>query len=106
MWNTTKHAKWYKSHRKFSFTAHYCMDLYEEGRTIPESIFQPFIKSLYCHSKSEEKIFQESQRKQKILEDHKDIDPSKKYSNDEKYFFCKSLLVHMKEEEDMVMSTF
>ena len=73
-----------------------------DNKQIPESIFKPFIKSLYCHSKSEEKMFQNSLIKHKILDEHSKIIPSRKYSNEEKYIFCKDLLIHMKEEESVV----
>lgn len=101
-WEKTKYSKWYKAHRKFSFTASHLIELYEDGKQIPESIFKPFIKSLYCHSKSEEKMFQE---KDNILHEHSKIIPSKKYSNEEKYNLCKSLLSHMKEEEDIIYNS-
>ncbi len=104
-WETTKYSKWYKSHRRFSFTAKYCIEMYEEGKIIPEKIFKPFLRSLFCHSKSEEKMFQDSLAKEKILDEHSKIIPSKIYSNDEKYVFCQSLLVHMKEEEDILSKT-
>ena len=103
-WQSTKYSKWYKSHRKFSFTAHYLIELYEDGKELPESVFKPFIKSLYCHSKSEEKMFQNSLLKDKILDEHSKIVPSKQYSNEEKYIFCKELLIHMKEEESIIYS--
>lgn len=57
---------------------------------------------IYCHSKSEEKMFEQSSLKDKILEEHSKIILSKLYSNEEKYIFCKSLLIHMKEEEDIL----
>lgn len=79
------------------------MELYEEKKTIPETIFLPFLKSLSCHSKSEEKMFSAMNFPNHLLEDHKTILPSKKYSNEEKYYFCKSLLHHMKEEENFVL---
>ncbi len=102
LWEETKYSKWYKSHRKFSFTAKHCIELYENGKNIPESIFKPFIKSLYCHSKSEEKMFDNCEEKERLLDDHSSIVPSKHYSNEEKYNFCKSLLIHMKEEETIL----
>ncbi len=92
-------TKWYKSHRKFSFTAKYCIDLYEMTGHVPDSIFRPFLKSLYCHSRSEEKMFQATPE---ILHEHSKIIPSKHYSDEEKYELCKSLLPHMKEEEEIV----
>ncbi len=101
-WETTKYSKWYKSHRRFSFTAKFCIELYEEKNAIPDSIFKPFIKNLYCHSKSEEKMFQDTSFRDKLLEEHSTIIPSKQYSNEEKYTFCKSLLLHLKEEENIL----
>jgi hemerythrin superfamily protein len=101
-WETTKFSKWYKSHRRFSFTAKYCIELYKDSRPIPETIFKPFLKSLYCHSKSEENMFRESPEFGMILEEHSKIDPSKEYSNEDKYWFCKSLLTHMKQEEEIL----
>jgi hypothetical protein len=106
IWESTKYSKWYKSHRRFSFTANHLIDLYEDGKNIPDSIFKPFMKSLYCHSKSEEKMFQDSVAKDKILHEHSKISLSKRYSNDEKYEFCKSLLIHMKEEEGILLQSF
>lgn len=102
IWETSKYAKWYKSHRRFSFTSKYCMELYEDGKKIPETIFQPFIKSLYCHSKSEEKMFENNVQKDKILDEHAKIIPGKQYSDEEKFNFCKDLLLHMKEEECII----
>ena len=104
-WESTKYSKWYKSHRRFSFTAKHLMELYENGKVIPESIFRPFLKSLYCHSKSEEKMFNDHLEKEKILHAHSEIIPSKTYSNEEKYKLCSSLLVHMKEEEDFISAS-
>ena len=101
-WTTTKYAKWYKSHRKFSFTAKFCIEHYEEGKQIPETIFKPFLQSLFCHSRSEEKMFRDIESISAVFEDHSTIVPSKKYTNDEKYHLCKSLLTHMKEEEEIV----
>lgn len=101
-WETTKYSKWYNSHRKFSFTAKYCIEQFEEGNRIPETIFKPFLKSLFCHSKSEEKVFSSVASLAPIFQEHEMIIPTKIYTNEEKYRFCKSLLVHMKEEEDNV----
>lgn len=103
-WDSTKYSKWYNSHRRFSFTAHFCIEHYEEGKQIPDTIFKPFLKSLSCHSKSEEKMFQDIQPLKHIFQDHESIIVSKDYTNDEKYSFCKSLLSHMKEEEAIVYS--
>ena len=105
VWDTTKYSKWYKSHRRFSFTANHCIELYEDIQWIPDSVFKPFIRSLYCHSKSEEKMFMDMSIQEKILDDHSRILPSKIYSNEEKYAFCKSVLIHMKEEENAIYAT-
>ena len=101
-WESSIYAKWYKSHRRFSFTSIFCIELYEDNKKIPDTIFKPFIKTLYCHSKGEEKMFQNPVEKERILDEHSKIIPSKHYSNNEKYIFCKDLLVHMKEEEDII----
>ena len=103
VWETTKYAKWYKAHRRFSFTANFCIEQYEEGKSIPQIIFKPFLKSLACHSKSEEKMFQTIEALKSIFQDHETIQPMKVYTNEEKYTFCKKLLHHMKEEEYEVM---
>lgn len=100
-WEKTKYSKWYMSHRRFSFTAKYCIELYEDGNVIPDKIFIPFLKSLYCHSKSEEKMFS-NEFKNDIIKDHANIIPTKKYENIEKYTLCKDLLIHMKKEEDII----
>lgn len=101
-----RYSKWYASHRKFSFTAKFCIELYEDKQTIPDSIFRPFLKSLFCHSKSEEKMFKEIPHDPSLFEDHTSIQPSKQYTNEEKYNLCKSLLIHMKEEEAVVSKQF
>jgi hypothetical protein len=104
-WAGTKYSKWYKTHRRFSFTAAHCIELYEAGKRIPESVFRPFIKSLYCHSKAEEKFLTLLQGHEHLLNDHSEIQPTKEYSNDEKYNLCKSLLIHMKEEEILLKAS-
>lgn len=101
-WENTTYSKWYRSHRRFSFTARCCIELYEDKNVIPDTIFKPFLKSLYCHSKSEEKMFQNLVEKQRILDEHSKIIPTKQYSNEEKYIFCKNLLIHMNEEEEII----
>lgn len=101
-WETTPYLKWYTSHRRFSFTAKFCIECYEEKNTIPQTIFKPFLLSLYCHSKSEEKMFHTINLPTSILDEHSTIIPSKIYTNEEKYTLCKSLLLHMKEEEELV----
>ncbi len=102
IWDTTPYSKWYKSHRRVSFTANHCIELFEDGKQIPDSIFKPFLKSLYCHSKSEEKYFENYKEKESLFHDHSNILPTKHYSNKERYCLCKSLLIHMKEEETVL----
>lgn len=104
-WETTPYAKWYKSHRRFSFTAKYCIEQYEDGKPIPERVFKQFLQSLYCHSKSEEKMFQRLQAPESLFKDHASIIVNKIYTNEEKYSFCKSLLIHMKEEEEFLRTS-
>lgn len=81
------------------------MELYEEQKKIPETIFSPFLKSLHCHSRSEEKMFQAIVPMKDIFKEHSSIDLKKRYSDDEKYALCKSLLSHMKEEEEIVRNS-
>lgn len=101
-WNTTPYKKWYRSHRRFSFTAKFCIELYEEKKRIPLQIFQPFLRSLLCHSKSEEKMFAHIDQIKEIFKEHILIDSSKTYTDQEKYSLCKSLLLHMHQEEEAV----
>lgn len=105
VWETTKYSKWYNSHRRFSFTARHCIELYDEKQVIPDTIFKPFLKTLSCHSKAEEKMFMNTGIQDKILEEHSQIVLTKHYTNEEKYAFCKSLLVHMKMEEEFLLET-
>lgn len=104
VWDSTPYSKWYNSHRRFSFTAKFCIELYEEGKPIPQTIFQPFLKSLSCHSKSEEKMFAKIQTPASLFDEHSKIILSKHYTNEEKYSLCKSLLLHMKEEEEVLQN--
>ena len=104
-WESTPYSNWYRSHRRFSFTAHYCIALYEDRKAIPDAIFKPFLKALACHSKGEEKLFPPGPDKERLLDDHSMIVPSKSYSTHEKYEFCKSLLVHMKQEEQILSAS-
>jgi hypothetical protein len=104
-WQKTNYKKWYLSHRRFSFTSNFMMDLYEERKQIPDSIFKPFLKSLDCHSKGEEKrIFNNLPVPETLFDEHRHIIITKKYTNEEKYNLCKSLLIHMKEEEAFLKS--
>jgi hypothetical protein len=50
-------------------------------------------------------MFINHKEKDKILDEHSKIIPSKQYSNEEKYIFCKTLLEHMKEEEAILYAT-
>lgn len=75
------------------------MDLYEELHVIPDSIFVPFLQSVRCHSKAEERMIPLSNH---LLEDHSELMMSKPRTHEEKYTFCQSLLVHMSEEEQIV----
>ena len=102
-WEKSKYKKWYLSHRRFSFTSRYCIELYEEDKRIPDSIFKPFLKSLDCHSKGEEKrIFNTIAVPETLFDEHSHIILTKKYTDEEKYKLCKSLLTHMKEEEEIL----
>ena len=104
-WEKTKYKKWYLSHRRFSFTSRHLIELYEEDKQIPDSIFKPFLKSLDCHSKGEEKrIFNTISVPETLFDEHSHIIVTKKYTNEEKYNLCKSLLVHMKDEEAFLKS--
>lgn len=104
-WEKTKYKKWYLSHRRFSFTSKYIIELYEENKQIPDSIFKPFLKSLKCHSIGEEKnIFNSISVPETLFDEHTSIIIAKKYTNEEKYNLCKSLLIHMKDEEIILKS--
>jgi len=104
-WSTTRYAKWYQSHRRFSFTANYCIGLYEETGRIPDSVFRPFLRSVACHSKAEERFFTDPLVLARIQQEHATIQPSKAYSHKEKLEFCQSLLDHMKEEEAILLES-
>ena len=102
-WETTQYKRWYLSHRRFSFTSRYLIELYDEHKQIPDSIFNPFLKSLDCHSKGEEKrIFNKILVPENLFDEHSQIILTKKYTSEEKYSLCKSLLIHMKEEESVL----
>jgi hypothetical protein len=104
-WETSKYKKWYLSHRRFSFTSRYLIELYEETNNIPDTIFKPFLKSLDCHSKGEEKtIFSLIPVPETLFDEHSHIILTKKYTDEEKYDLCKSLLNHMKDEESFLKS--
>ena len=79
--------------------------MYEEDKRIPDSIFKPFLKSLDCHSKGEEKrIFNTIAVPETLFDEHSHIILTKKYTDEEKYKLSKSLLTHMKEEEEILKS--
>ena len=102
---TPTYKKWYASHRRFSFTVKYCIELYEEKNIIPQTIFFPFLKSLSCHSNAEEKMFAKMKFPSSVFEEHSTIILTKHYTDEEKYKLCKSLLNHMKEEESIVIAS-
>lgn len=104
-WEKSQYRKWYLSHRRFSFRSKYFIELYEENKQIPDCIFKPFLKSLDCHSKGEEKrIFNTIPVPETLFDEHSKIILIKKYTNEEKYNLCKSLLIHMKDEEAFLKS--
>ena len=104
-WKKSDYKKWYLSHRRFSFTSRYLIEMYEENKQIPDSIFKPFLQSLDCHSKGEEKrIFHAISVPDTLFDEHSKIILTKKYTNEEKYNLCKSLLNHMKDEEEFLKS--
>ncbi len=101
-WETTPYLKWYKSHRKFSLLAHLFIEDFEDNKQIHLPTFTSFIKSLYCHSKSEEKMFNHIENIKNTFIEHTHISTTKSYTEQEKYILCKSLIIHMKEEEHIV----
>jgi hypothetical protein len=101
-WETTPYLTWYKSHRKFSILAHLFIADFEENKPIHLPTFTSFIKSLYCHSKSEEKMFSHIENIKNTFIEHNQISITKSYTEEEKYILCKSLIMHMEEEEDIV----
>jgi hypothetical protein len=101
-WETTPYLTWYKSHRKFSILAHLFIADFECNKQIHLPTFTCFIKSVYCHSKSEETLFRHIENIKKTFAEHDQISITKSYTEEEKYIFCKSLIQHMEEEEDIV----
>ena len=101
-WETTPYFKWYKSHRKFSILAQLFIEDFENNQQIHLPTFTSFIKSLYCHSKREEKMFNHIEKIKYTFREHNHISTTKSYTEEEKYNLCKSLIIHMKEEEDIV----
>lgn len=47
-------------------------------------------------------MFHEIEAMKTIFKEHSDIQPTKLYTDEEKYNLCNSLLLHMKEEEHAV----
>ena len=101
-WGTTPYFKWYKSHIKFYILAHLFIEDFENNQQIHLPTFTSFIKSLYCHSKREEKMFTHIENIKHTFREHNHISTTKSYTEEEKYNLCKSLIIHMKEEEDIV----
>jgi hypothetical protein len=101
-WENTQYFQWYKSHRKFYSLAHLFIEDFENNRQIHLPTFTSFIKSLYCHSKGEEKMFNHIENIKHTFREHNHISTTKSYTEEEKYNLCKSLIIHMKEEEDIV----
>lgn len=101
-WESTPYLKWYKSHRRFSFMAKLFIEEFKENGKIPVHPFASFVKSLSCHSKSEERMFANIPTMTSLFQDHVNIDIHKAYTEEEKYDLCISLLDHMREEEDML----
>jgi hypothetical protein len=98
-WKNTPYIKWYKSHIKFSILANLFIEDIEHNNKIYQPAFESFIKSIYCHSKSEEKMFSHIDALKNVFEKHHETMPT---SNEEIYVFCKSLIAHMQEEELIV----
>jgi len=101
-WENTPYFKWYKSHQKFYILAHLFIEDFEDNKQIHLPTFKSFIKSLYCHSKNEEKMFYHIENIKNTFKEHNHINTTKLYTDEEKYNLCKSLITHMKEEEDIV----
>lgn len=101
-WETTPYLKWYKSHRKFSILAQLFMEDFENNKQIHLPTFKSFIKSLCCHTKGEEKMFNHIDKMKDAFKEHNYISETQSYTEEEKYMLCKSLIIHMKEEEDIV----
>jgi len=47
-------------------------------------------------------MFKHIENLKNTFAEHSDINTTKSYTEEEKYMFCKSLIIHMKEEEDIV----
>jgi hypothetical protein len=102
-WKTTKYFDWYKSHQKFYNIAYLFIEDYEKNKKLSLIAFKSFLKSVNCHSKAEEKIFENIDKLNNIFEEHKLININKIYISSSVYIFCKSLIIHMKNEEKAVM---
>lgn len=103
-WETTPYLKWYKSHKKFSILAHLFIEDFEDNTKIHLQTFTTFIKLLNCHSKAEERMFNHIEKIQNTFKEHNHISTTKSYTEEEKYNLCKMLIIHMKEEEDIVQN--
>ena len=101
-WSSTPYAKWYAAHRRFSFTATWCLEQDSMGKPIPSQVFDPFLRSLRCHSAGEERRFQGVPDLEVLFKAHDQLDPAHLTTQDEKVQMCRSLLVHMRAEEDAV----
>ena len=101
-WESTPYLKWYKSHKKFYLFANLFIEDFEDNKQIYLPAFKSFIKSLYCHSKAEEKMFNHIENIKNTFKEHTHISTTKSYTEEEKYMLCKSLINHMKEEEDIL----
>lgn len=102
-WKTTQYFNWYKSHQKFYNIAYLFIEDYENNKKLSSIAFKSFLKSVNCHSKAEEKIFKNIDIMNNIFEEHKLINTNKIYTDEEIYIFCKSLIIHMKNEEKAVI---
>ncbi len=99
-------SKWIASHARFRNTISAFLEHSEEGQKIPQKIFLAFLKSVICHSRGEEKMFQGIPELQILFAEHKGLVGFVPGSEEEKVEFCKHLLVHMQEEETAVRRHF
>lgn len=104
-WTSTPHAKWYAAHRRFSFTARWCLEQEEMGKSIPSQVFDPFLRSLQCHSKSEERRFRDLPDAESLFQDHAMLDATLLSTHAAKVALCRSLLTHMRDEENAVWTS-
>lgn len=104
-WESTPYAKWYAAHRRFSFTATWCLEQDSMGKPIPSQVFGPFLRSLQCHSKAEERRFRDLPDAESLFKEHAMLDSALLVPQAAKVALCRSLLVHMREEEDAVWTS-